>query len=279
MTASTGWSMGGKATFDKLRLLDASHESANLAAFDRLGDLLELQLKQTPLPPSRLNIATERAVAADSPDHTEPRGTKNDNTRHPRFVRRCEQLLPEIRHLDVGCAGGGLVWDFTLAGHLSVGVEGSDFNLRERRAEWRILPDRLFTADVCAPFQIRRDDGGPVLFNLVTAWELFEHIPTASVDSVISNLVSNMSEDAILVCSIATFVDRDEETGTVYHQTVKPKEWWLAQFEAHGLRERDRLFDIADFVRGNGNPRAPDWDIRINPEMGFHLTLVRGDRD
>ena len=217
-------------------------------------------------------------MASDSPDHTEPRGTKNDNTRHPRFVRRCEQILPEIRHLDIGCAGGGLVWEFTLAGHLSVGVEGSDLNLREGRAEWRTIPDRLFTADVCAPFHIQGDDGNPVLFNLVTAWELFEHIPTSSVDDVIANLVANMSVDAMLVCSIATFVDRDEETGTIYHQTVQPKEWWLTRFRQHGLEERPDLFETADYVRGSGNPRAQDWNVRTNPEMGFHLTLVRTNK-
>jgi len=222
-----------------------------------------------------LNFRADKPIAFDSPDHLEPRGTRNDNTRHPRFVRRAEEIFPVIRHMDIGCAGGGLVWDFSLAGHISIGVEGSDYSFLQRRAEWRVIPDRLFTADICFPFEARTESGDRMLFNLVTAWELFEHIPTALVDAAIRNIAANMTSDGVLACSIATFVDWDPVSGAVFHQTVKPKEWWLEQFARHDLLPADGLFDHGDFVRGSGNPRSHDWDAKLNPDLGFHLVLRR----
>jgi Methyltransferase domain len=248
---------------------------ARIAVEDHLYDLKRMMLGAQ-VKPVALRFEAERPLAFDSPDHLEPRGTRNDNTRHPRFVRKAEALIGEnIAHLDIGCAGGGLVWDFTLAGHLSVGVEGSDYNLRNARAEWGVIADRLFTADICYPFRVEKANGERQLFNLVSAWELFEHIPTASVDDAIGNIVANMTESGYLVCSIATFVDMNEATGTVFHQTVKPKEWWVEKFKAHGLTERSDLFSHRDFVRGTGNPRAHDWDAEKQPQMGFHLVLQR----
>lgn len=244
---------------------------------DSLRDLLDLVLGRTRVPRLDLKLEASRQVADDSPDHYAPRGTANDNTRHLRFVRRCELYYPEIRHLDVGCAGGGLVWDFAIRGHLSVGIEGSDFSLRSVRAEWRTIPDRLFTADITRSFALYDHAGSRVLFNVITAWELFEHIPTDLVGATIQNLVANLSGDGTIVCSIATFVDKDDTTGVIYHQTVKERDWWVDEFSRHGLVPIESLFEIDDFVRGSGNPRASDWDVRSNPEMGFHLALRRSN--
>lgn len=239
---------------------------------DDLYDIKEMVAGRT-VKPVTLQFDAEKPLAFDSPDHLVPRGTRNDNTRHPRFVRRAEQVLSEIRHLDIGCAGGGLVWDFSFAGHLSVGVEGSDFSRKEGRAEWRTIPDRLFTADVTHPFEVRDAAGERILFNLVTAWELFEHIPTDLVGDTIRNLAANMAPGALLACSIATFVDWDPATGAVFHQTVKPREWWVERFAELGMRPREDVFSHADYVRGSGNPRSHDWDAIQNPDLGFHLTL------
>ena len=91
----------------------------------QLRDLIDMQLAAHPLPTLGWTFNAERILAADTNDHLFPRGTRNDNTRHPGFVRACEASLGgSLRHLDLGCAGGGLIWDFTRRGHASVGVEG-----------------------------------------------------------------------------------------------------------------------------------------------------------
>jgi hypothetical protein len=255
--------------------VDLQTESRRVAVQteDCLRDLITLALGRVHIPQLIVQLQSDHPVAAESPDHYAPRGTARDNTRHQRFVRRCEQHYHNICHLDIGCAGGGLVWDFAVRGHRSVGIEGSDFSLKSCRAEWRTIPDRLFTADITQPFGLYSAEGERLLFNIITAWEVFEHIPPHRVSATIGHLLASLASDGILVCSIATFVDVDETTGVVYHQTVRSRDWWIDQFGLHGLAPVDGLFEVEDFVRGSGNPSASDWDVRSDPEMGFHLVL------
>lgn len=240
-----------------------------------LRDQLVLLLSKSLIPALGWTFIAERQLAADTNDHLFPRGTRNDNTRHPRFVRACENVLGAgpLRHMDIGCAGGGLVWDFTCRGHLSVGLEGSDYNLLEQRAEWRTIPDRLFTADICYPFRFEDSAGEKVQFDIISAWELFEHIPETLLPSLLNNITSALRPRGLVVASVATFLDQDEATGVVYHHTVQSRNWWEARFRSVGLVSVEGLFETSDFVRGIGNPTAYDWDVSRNPELGFHLVL------
>jgi 2-polyprenyl-3-methyl-5-hydroxy-6-metoxy-1,4-benzoquinol methylase len=237
-------------------------------------DVLESVLDPPTFSKVEWALHAERQVAADTNDHLFPHGTKNDNTRHPRFVRACEAILGSgIRHLDLGCAGGGLVWDFTRRGHLSVGVEGSDFSLREQRAAWRTIPDRLFTADICYPFHFTDRSNARVSFDVISAWELFEHIPEAQLPGLLKNVTENLRVGGFVTASIATVPDNDEARGIAYHPTVQPREWWEKKFRSVGLVPVSGLFETGDFVRGVGNPTAADGDVRANPESGFHIAL------
>jgi len=224
----------------------------------------------------KLHIVTEHRVAVDSSDHKFPRGTKNDNTRHPRFVRKCAQLFRrQIFHLDLGCAGGGLVWDFLLAGHHSYGVEGSDYSLVNQRALWRVLPDNLFTADVTKSFYFVDAAGNRRRFDVITAWELLEHVSEAGLPGLFTNLHETLADDGVFVASVATFTDRDPATGAVWHVTVQPRQWWKKQFENAGFKLVEGLFELGDYARGSGNPHADDWDAATQPQMGFHITARR----
>ncbi len=220
----------------------------------------------------RYKLTTDNPLAGGSADHLHPRGTANDDTRHPRFVRACEKHFNGvIRHLDIGCAGGGLVWDFLLAGHRSVGLEGSDFPLVNQKAYWRVIPDNLFTADATEPYIFRDGEGTPAEFDVITAWEVLEHIPETSIPGFFKNICVHLAPGGMFVCSIATFPDEDNSTGAVWHITVKPREWWVSIFQSNGLEVTGGQFGHHDFVRGSGNPRAHDWDAIDNPELGFHL--------
>ena len=67
---------------------------------------------------------------------------------------------------------GGLVWDFAIRGHLSVGIEGSDFSLRERSRRVAHDSDRLFTRPTLSRWSFALYDGSRavrVLFNVITA--------------------------------------------------------------------------------------------------------------
>ncbi len=244
---------------------------------DYVLDQLRVQFERFIAPRlEKLQIVTHHPVALESNDHKFPRGTRTDNTRHPRFVRRCRQLFGRaIDHLDLGCAGGGLVWDFILGGHQSYGVEGSDYCLINQRALWRVLADNLFTADVTKPFHFVGGGRQRHRFEVITAWELLEHIGRADLPGFFANLRENLVDEGIFVASVAQFVDEDPVRGVAWHVTVEPREWWQEQFEEAGFNLVDGVFDIADHVRGSGNPSADDWDAATQPTLGFHLTARR----
>ena len=222
----------------------------------------------------KLRIVTDHPLAFESADHRVPRGTRNDNTRHPRFVARCAgHFGRKIVHLDLGCAGGGLVWDFLLGGNQSYGVEGSDFSLVNQRAMWRVIPNNLFTADITKPFYFVDEEGTRRRFDVITAWEVLEHIPRAALAGFFANLRGNLADDGLFAASIATFPDQDARAGAVWHVTVEPSSWWAEQFRTAGFEPVEGLFSPYDFARGSGNPRADDWDAVVRPDLGFHVVL------
>ena len=265
---------GTTPTTDTARLWSTLRNIADLA-FDSLA--IAARAPHFVRPP-RLEIRTAHPIALLSADHVHPRGTANDDTRHPRFVSACERRFPRpLSHLDLGCAGGGLVWDFLLAGHYSYGIEGSDFSRINRRGFWRVVPEQLFTADITEPFALLDAEGTPRDFHVITAWEVLEHLPEERLPGFLENIRRSLRGDGLFIASIATFPDEDAVTGAVWHVTIRPREWWLALFAAHGLRPCDAGFAIADHVRGSGNPRAQDWDARESPEMGFHVVLTHAE--
>lgn len=247
---------------------------------DRQRDLTELFARRAVVPNPNLRVVTDHPVAADTVDHLHPRGAAHDNTRQPRFVAACEALFAKpLRHLDIGCAGGGLVWDFTQRGHLSVGIEGSDWCRRTQRAEWRTIPERLFTADVRHPFRVEDGAGRRQLFDVVTAWEVFEHIPAWAVPALLQNVDRHLGDDGLLVASVATFADCDGQ-GRQYHATVQTREWWVAALRQAGFEEVESPFAVGDYPRGSGNPRAGDWNAASDPHLGFHIVAKpRATRD
>ena len=57
-------------------------------------------------------VRTEREVAYESPDHLTPWGTKQNNSTNGRFNDKLYKLYPkqeQLKVLDMGCSGGGLV--------------------------------------------------------------------------------------------------------------------------------------------------------------------------
>ena len=262
--------------------LEASNETLDhlwTNTDDRLRDLAILATQGLDLS-SGIHLVADSVLAASSADHLFPRGTMRDNTRHPRFVHRCEEIFQrKVRHLDLGCAGGGLVWDFLLAGHSSYGVDGSDYSRVEQRAEWRLLWKNLFTADITKPFEFVDPNGASVKFDVITAWEVLEHIHEADLRGFFDNVRINLASDGLFVASIATSPDEDLSRNVVWHVTVRNRDWWLNRIEASGFKIVHNLFVTRDYVRGSGNPRSlgGDWNADLSPENGFHVACQATD--
>lgn len=241
----------------------------------RYRDLLTLLGRATMLaPPLEVDVRAERRIAVESSDHRFPRGTAKDNMRAPWFVAKCEKVLgPDLAVLDLGCSGGGLVLDFSLRGHRAVGLEGSDYSLKRGRAEWRILSDRLFTCDITGVFQVMdRSTGERMRFDLVTAWDVLEHLRESDLPRLLANVRAHLKEGGLFVGSISTHPSSQCPDGTSYHATVHPKTAWIEVFRRNGFTvEEPGPFEHGDFPRGNGVSPLYPADFAARPETGFHF--------
>ncbi len=219
-----------------------------------------------------IGVETEYPIALDSDDHRFPRGTANDDTHCPAFVAACERIFGgKVRHLDLGCAGGGLVKDFLDAGHFSIGIEGSDYSRRVGRAQWPLISDALFTADITKPFRVRC--GADALrFDVITAWEVLEHIREDRLLGLLKNIRRHLAPGGIFVASVATFPDQDYGLGAVWHQTIQSREWWESRVVGW-LAVIPSPFTASEYVRGSGNG-PDDWDAVRSPAAGFHITAI-----
>jgi predicted TPR repeat methyltransferase len=217
-------------------------------------------------------------VAVDSDDTKHPWGAVNDNSICPRFNVRLYELLgarPQVRVLDLGCAGGGFVRSLLDDGHFAVGLDGCDVPKYRRLGEWGTIPHHLFTCDVTRPFTLRdRATGDRLRFDAITAWELLEHIPDGDLDRLMANVLDHLAPDGYFLCSVSTVEDGNPEVGAVYHVTVRPRQWWLDRLAGVGMElVVDHPVGPDDWVRGAGNCRL---DRRAVEEgIGFHLVLRR----
>ena len=181
-------------------------------------NMMKILLKDS----EKYKVITDSPVAIFSNDHIAPYGTINDNTRHPRFVKACERFFRgrRLKALDLGCSGGGLVFDFLFNGHVAVGLEGSDASFKASRAEWRTIPENLFTCDVTRPFTVRTEGSVIEQFDVVTMWEVLEHIQETDLPVLFANINNHLSMGGVFIGSIA--LQDDVVNWVSYHPTVRP---------------------------------------------------------
>lgn len=174
-----------------------------------------------------MKVQTNHPIAIDSPDHICPWGTANDNTSDIGFIEEVESVFSgkKIKVLDVGCSGGELVIDFIRRGHTAIGIEGSDYSVNHQRANWpKYHNSALFTCDATKPYSITGDNGGPVIFDLITAWEVLEHISVKDMDMFFGNILKHMDGNSIFCASISP--TEDIVNGVVLHQSVFQEDYW-----------------------------------------------------
>lgn len=201
---------------------------------------------------------TAHPVAFESPDHLAPKGTAVNNSTNKKFILYMDAKLrrefgPEVtfRMMDLGCAGGQTIVDFMTLGWQGVGLEGSDFSLKHRRANWAQLANtHLFTCDITKPYQLKVD-GRPARFHLITAWEVMEHIATSDLPAVFDNIVKHLEPGGYFIAS--TTETSDIHQGLELHQTRWPNPEWRKWVEGRypDLEYVDVGLKIYQFVRYN----------------------------
>jgi SAM-dependent methyltransferase len=175
-------------------------------------------------------LQTKYPVAYQSPDHIAPKGTAVNNSTNKKFVAHLDAKLHQefrdgnLNMMDMGCAGGQLVADFLSLRWNAVGLEGSDFSLKHRRANWaRLANKNLFTCDIAKPFQVFLH-GQPAKFHLITSWEVLEHIATPDLPILLDNIRNHLAVGGYFVASTTCTPDIHE--GIELHQTKwENREW------------------------------------------------------
>lgn len=207
------------------------------------------------------HLITVSDFAYDSPDYHNPWGTRRDNSKSPEFWTGLIKTLgkQKISLLDLGCAGGGLVAEGAEMGHDTIGIEGSNYwvkNINENSLsaiQWKYFHNRrLFTCDITMPFFIIdvkheldpiQDKILPIVtkkrFDVITAWEVLEHLNPTRFQIALGNIWNHLADDGIFLASIGMTSDSPE--GVELHQIIQPVDWWLEQFT------KFNLFDVFQY--------------------------------
>jgi SAM-dependent methyltransferase len=227
-------------------------------------------------PALKIVVRAEREVADESPDHLVPVGTRRDNSTNQRFNDKLYKLYDftrQLKILDLGCSGGGFVKNCFDDGHVAVGLEGSDYSKRFGRAEWRTIPELLFTCDVTGEFEIFMEAQGRLerlQFDVVTSWEVMEHIAARDLPRVAANVKKHLAPGGLWIMSVSP--RPDVYNGVNLHQTVQPKSWWIEQFRQLGLEQLEEyvIYFNTQWVRG------PKFGYS---DGSFHLVLGQDRAD
>lgn len=223
--------------------------------------------------PTDIIVEARKKIASDSPDHLVPRGTRVDNSRNRRFNEKLYRLFPgrDLRVLDIGCAGGGFVKDCIDDGYFAVGLDGSDYSRRRKRAAWGVIADSLFVCDVTGEFEVLESDesGGQrkrVMFDVVTSWELMEHIPERDIQAVAGNVNAHLRRDGLWITSIAN--KSDCAGGVEYHVTLRPKTWWIEKMRECGFVHNEEYVEYfnTQFVRGQRHENPENFHLVLSPD-------------
>jgi len=216
----------------------------------------------------QFRIETEHPLA-HGPDTKKPMGARLGNARCPRWNQLVFELLAPnysrpVNVIDLGCAGGGWVKDCWDWGHVAVGIDGCNWGRVHGNCEWATIPQYLFTADIAKPFTVH-DGGGIFLADLITAWDVLEHVPERGLEVAIVNAHFHLKDGGLFVCTVSTLPD--ERNGARYHATVKPEEWWQSTFANLGfyrLPDLERYF-CGHYVRGPKHPISGGTPFVLSP--------------
>jgi len=197
-------------------------------------------------------VITEYPLALDSPDYqltltnTVEGGPIIDNSRNHKFNEKLYELYPnqKLYIMDLGCSGGGFIKDCVDDGHFAIGLEGTDYSFKHKRAEWNTIPNNLFTCDVTKPFQVYYNND-KVKFDVITAWEFMEHINEKDLHILFTNIINHLKINGLFICSISTC------EGPPFHQTIQNQNWWMDEFIKFNLINKKDLVNFfeTDFVR------------------------------
>ena len=213
-----------------------------------------------------ITLKTNHPVAIESPDHIFPWGTMRDNSTNEGFINEILAYnkikgKETINFLDLGCSGGQLVIDILNRGNRSIGLEGSDYSVKHKRANWPEYHNKnLFTCDVTKEYKLF-ENKERILFDTITGWEVIEHIHPNDLENFFKQINDNLCSGGFFCGSISTKEEIVE--GHKLHQTVFTQKEWYDKFP-NILKETD--LEVYEYPFKNHVRR--DWG-------SFHVVLLK----
>jgi cyclopropane fatty-acyl-phospholipid synthase-like methyltransferase len=211
-----------------------------------------------------VSIKTDFPFCYDSEDYKQPCGSAHDYHTNPLFIQRSELLFRTklLFVLDLGCANGTMIVDYINKGHLGIGIDGSDYGVKNKTGGWGTHPENFFNADIAKPFTLLGDSfDDPILFEIVTAWEVLEHIKEEDLPQFFQNIKKHTYCSSLCFFSIALF-----ESGA-YHQNVKNEQWWRNYLSNDWIiyDELMQWWTLKEWVRQDEGP-AKRFHVIIGPK-------------
>lgn len=157
-----------------------------------------------------------KPCATESLDNLHPKGALS-TIGNPGFLLEMDRRLKHSpRWLDLGCAQGTLVKAARMLGWEAYGIEG---------AASVVSPSRfIFNGDITEHISASEP------FDMVTAWEVLEHIPTHLLPGVVNNIVRNLKPGGLFLAS--TNDEPELHCGVDLHVTKLTNAKWKETFSA-----------------------------------------------
>jgi len=113
----------------------------------------------------------------------------------------------------------------------------------------------LFTCDITKPFQVLRDQR-PLQFDLITAWEVLEHVPPSELDQLFRNIAGHLRPGGYFIASTTSVPDFHD--GVDLHQSKFSNQQWreLISAKAPDLEHVGLPLKFYQFVRYNFEERS-----------------------
>lgn len=191
-----------------------------------------------------------------------------------RFLEGIFKLYKFKTMLDAGCGTAVMVRKLRKQGIDARGIEAASLPLEEY-AKDLLANGTVFSVPMQEiPFETGR-------FELITSVEVFEHIPEADIDRSINELSRVAKPGAAAFITVGQSTSRFDtaegrkksavatiSTKFKFHETVKPRQWWIDTFCAHGFYEDPKAYMTMVKMANEGGLSRP-------PPRGW-LALVKG---
>ncbi len=204
---------------------------AEIVSFLKFPEFKRLQIANSSNRKIRFKLESSHRIAIDSPDTQSPHGAIYNWKTNKAFVLEMVRVFGNYgTALDLGCSTGRLVKDFDNVGWSAVGLEGSGAPERLLIGPWKDCSNTmLFSCDIGKPFSISDDAAKHVAFDVVTAFDVVEHLDFERLKVLAQNIRNHTKQNSRLI--ITTDNSSEMPNGIELHVTRWSKNKWVSFFK------------------------------------------------